>query len=508
MQQLPFIERHALYSDEQRALAADVLHRAKAQGLRFVRLAWADSFGCSRAKLVTIEAFASALRSGHNILVATYTLDASGARVFSSFTRGGGLGIEEMTGSPNLIVVPDPATFRVLPWDDLSSGSGRQAGYAGGVGWVLCDTYFTNGKPFPFCPRQLLKRQLARIAERGWRMNVGLEVEWYLLKVATGVVEAENIGGPGVRPKPIATMAVEPGFAIHGESGLDLMQPVLLELASAYEKLGLPLRSIENEWGPGQVECTFAPQDALAAADTMLLFRTATRQLCRRLGHLATFMTRPAIRGYYPSGWHLHQSLVSEDCGRNVLMPEDGAQPLSALGLAYLGGLIAHAQAGTAFSTPTVNGYRRFRAYSLAPDRASWAVDHRGVMVRVLGGPGDPATRLENRIGEPMANPYLFIAQQIVAGLAGVDGGLDPGPQDVESYTAERAMLPKALAEALDLLKASELYRRDLGAPFVDYFVQLKRTEVGRFEQFLAERNIEAGEEPTEWEHNEYFDFF
>ena len=152
-------------------------------------------------------------------------------------------------------------------------------------------------------------------------MTVGLEVEWYLLKVASGLVEPEHIGAPGVRGKPIATRAVEPGFAIHGESGLDLMQPVLLELASAYEKLGLPLRSIENEWGPGQVECTFAPQDALTAADTMLLFRTATRQLCRRLGHLATFMTRPAIKGFYPSGWHLHQSLVEAAGGRNLLMP-------------------------------------------------------------------------------------------------------------------------------------------------------------------------------------------
>jgi glutamine synthetase len=500
MQHEPFIQKHALYSDEQRRLAADVLHRAQAQGLRFVRLAWADSFGCSRAKLVTLEAFASALKSGHNILVATYTLDASGARVFSSFTRGGGLGIEEMTGSPNLIVVPDPATFRVLPWD--GGGEGR------GVGWVLCDTYFTNGKPFPFCPRQLLKKQLARLADRGWRMNVGLEVEWYLLKVATGHVEAEHIGAPGVRPKPIATMAAEPGFAIHGESGLDLMQPVLLELAAAYEKLGLPLRSIENEWGPGQVECTFAPQDALAAADTMLLFRTATRQLSRRLGHLATFMTRPGIRGYYASGWHLHQSLVSAADGQNLMMPTDGDRPLSDMGLAYLGGLIAHARAGTVFSTPTVNGYRRFRAYSLAPDRASWAVDHRGVMVRVLGGPGDPATRLENRVGEPMANPYHFIAQQIVAGFAGVDGGLDPGPQDLESYTAARPMLPKSLGEALDLLGEAEVYRRELGGQFIDYIVQVKRTELGRFEQFLKESGIEAGDEPTAWEHNEYFDFF
>jgi glutamine synthetase len=491
----PFIDRHHIWSDEQRRQAADVLHRAEAQGVRFVRLAWADSFGCSRAKLVTLEAFASALRNGHNILVATYTLDASGARVFASFTEGGGLGIPELTGSPNLIVVPDPATFRMLPWDK-------------DVAWVLCDTYFTNGKPFPFCPRQLLARQLARVAERGWRMTVGLEVEWYLVKVVTGEVAPDNIGAPGVRPRPIATRAPEPGFAIHGEHGLDLMQPVLIELADAYGKLGLPLRSIENEWGPGQIEVTFAPQDALAAADTMLVFRTATRQLCRRLGCLATFMTWPAIKGYYPSGWHLHQSLVEADSGRNVMMSDSHHEALSETGRHYLGGLLANAVEGTAFSTPTVNGYRRFRAYSLAPDRASWAVDHRGVMVRVLGGLDDPATRLENRVGEPMANPYHFIAQQIVAGLDGVDRRLDPGPQAIESYTADRPMLPKSLGAALDALERASLYRHALGDTFVDYYVKLKRTELGRFEAWLKERGIAPGDEPTEWEHNEYFDFF
>jgi glutamine synthetase len=492
---VPFIERHGLWSEEQRRAADELVRRVTAEGLRFVRLAWADPHGASRAKLLTVEAFASAMRSGHNILVATYTLDGAGARVFSSFTRGGGLGIEEMTGSPNLIVVPDPATFRVLPWDKS-------------VGWILCDVHFTNGKPFPFCPRQLLKRQLQRLAERDLTMTVGLEVEWYLLKVVTGLVEAEHIGAPGVRGKPIATMAVEPGFSIHGEAGLDLMQPVLIELAAAYENLGLPLRSIENEWGPGQVECTFAPQDALTAADTMLLFRTATRQLCRRLGHFATFMTKPALKGYYASGWHLHQSLCGVTDSRNRLMPEDARAALSPLGMGWLGGLLAHAVSGAAFSTPTVNGYRRFRSFSLAPDRAGWAVDHRGVMVRVLGAPGDPATRLENRVGEPMANPYLFIAQQIAAGLAGVANATDPGPQDLESYTAERPMLPKSLGAALDALEGSRLYREALGDTFVDYFVKLKRTEAGRFEQFLKERGLDAGDEPTEWEHNEYFDFF
>jgi glutamine synthetase len=287
------------------------------------------------------------------------------------------------------------------------------------------------------------------------------------------------------------------------------MQPVLSSLAEAYEATRLPLRSIENEWGPGQLECTFAPSEALEAADNVLLFRTATRQICRRMGYFATFMARPALPGYYSSGWHLHQSLVDAANGNNLFMPATAGEQLSALGRSYLAGLLHYAVPATVFSTPTVNGYRRFRPNSLAPDRATWAYDHRGVMLRLLGGPGDPATRLENRVGEPAANPYLFVASQIVAGLAGIDQKLEPGPSDDEPYTAARAMLPTSLPEALDALEQEPLFRRELGDVFIDYFLALKRTEAGRYLRSLELPGGQPqGDEPSQWEQNEYFDFF
>ena len=126
---------------------------------------------------------------------------------------------------------------------------------------------------------------------------------------------------------------------------------------------------------------------------------------------------------------------------------------LSPLGQSYLAGLLQYAVPSTVFATPTVNGYRRFKPNSLAPDRATWAYDHRGAMIRVLGGLHDPATRLENRMGEPAANPYLFILSQVVAGLAGVTAKLRPPPATDEPYAAERPMLPKNLPEALDALE-------------------------------------------------------
>jgi glutamine synthetase len=494
-----FIEKYGLWSDEQHQLAAGIKHRVETEKLRYIRLAWSDTHGYARAKTLTVPAFLSALSGGYNIGVATTTLDSAGARVFASFTRGGGMGLTEMTGSPNLTVVADPTTFRTLPW-------------APGTGWILCDEYFNDGTPFHFAPRQLLKKALKKLGEHGCASIIGAEIEWYLLRVAEEHLTEDNVGVPGTRGRPIKTWPVEPGYHYHSESNMDLMQPVFDALGDTFEALGLGLRSIENEWGPGQVECTFAPKSALEAADNVLLFRTATRQVCRRLGHFATFMARPALKGFYASGWHLHQSLLDASNGTNLLMPEKSGQKpedvLSPLGQSYLAGILQYAVPSTVFATPTVNGYRRFKPNSLAPDRATWAYDNRGAMIRVLGGADDPATRLENRIGEPAANPYLFVLSQVVTGLAGIDAKLQPPAATDEPYAADRPRLPKSLPEALDALDQEPLFRRELGDTFIDYFLALKRTEAGRYQRSLQESGAAPSDEPSAWEQNEYFDFF
>jgi glutamine synthetase len=490
-----FIEKHGLWSEEQKRLAADLPRRVEAERLRFVRLAWGDAHGYVRAKTLTMPAFVSALTAGYNIGVATTTLDSAGARVFASFTRGGGMGLPEMTGSPNLTIIADPSTFRVLPW-------------AQGVGWIIGDEYFNDGRPFHFSPRQLLRKTLRRLDDLGFAAMIGPEIEWYLLRVTAEHLGDDNIGAPGSRGRPIKTAPVEPGYHYHSESNMDLMQPAFDALGDAFTTLGLGLRSIENEWGPGQVECTFAPRAALDTADNVFLFRTATRQICRRLGYFATFMCRPALRGFYSSGWHLHQSLTAASTGGNLFMPQRAGEILSPLGQSYLAGLLQYALPAAVFATPTVNGYRRFRPNSLAPDRATWAYDHRGAMVRLLGGAGDPATRLENRIGEPAANPYLFILSQIVAGLAGIEAKAALPPPSDEPYAADRPMLPKNLAAALDELDKEPLFRRALGDTFIDYFVKLKSSEAERYARWLKDAGMPPGDEPSEWEQNEYFDFF
>ena len=491
-----FIARNGLWSDDRQDAAAEVLRRVEVDGLRLVRLAWVDSHGAVRAKAVTPPALNRALRDGYNINVATSTLDASGGRVFASFTKGGGMGLDEMTGSPNLVLVPDPTTFRTLPW-------------APGVGWMLGDQYFRTGAPFPFSTRRVLEIQRARLGMRGWRMLVGIEIEWYLRRIDDDRLGPAGVAHQGRRGRPLATSAVEPGFSYHSETNLDIMQPVFDALAGAFDGLGLKLRSLENEFGPGQVECTFEADDAGRAADDAVLFRTATRQVCRRLGFAASFICRPAFEGHFASGWHLHQSVADAATGANLFVPGDGDGALSPLGLSALAGLIAHAGAASAFVTPTINGYRRFRPNSLAPDRAGWGIDQRGAMIRVIGGANDPATRLENRAGEPAANPYLYVASQIAAALDGIDRSLAAPTEDYEPYGADREMLPADLGAALEALDTSTLFRREFGDPFVDYFIALKRAELDRFRQYGIDRGGHREiNQVTEWEQNEYFDFF
>src|SRR5207253_3252760 len=144
--------------------------------------------------------------------------------------------------------------------------------------------------------------------------------------------------------------------------------------------------------------------------------------------YLASFMCRPKVANVMSSGWHLHQSLRERRDGGNAFMANEAGALLSPLGQRFLAGLLAHARAAAVFSTPTINGYKRYRPYALAPDRIIWGRDNRGAMVRVLGGRGDAATRLENRVGEPAANPYLYLAAQIVSGRDGIAKNLDPGP--------------------------------------------------------------------------------
>ena len=478
---MSFVARHGLWSGEQKEAAARLARTVEQQKLETIRLSFPDQHGILRGKtLVAREALAS-LETGCTITSTMFAKDTAHRTVFPVFTSGGGFGMREMEGAADVLMVPDPVTFRVLPWAPSS-------------GWLLCDVYFADGRPVPFATRNIYKSVLDRLAQRGYAFVAGLEVEFHIFKLEDARTSPADAGQPG---QPPDVSLLSHGYQYLTEQRYDQMEPVLELVRRDIVALGLPLRSIEVEFGPSQCEFTFKPARGLEPADMMVLFRSAAKQICRRHGYHATFMCRPKLANVFASGWHLHQSIVSRDNGENAFMTKESGEMLSATGRHYLAGLLQHARSSAVFATPTINGYKRYRSYSLAPDRAIWGCDNRGVMVRVLGGPHDPATRLENRIGEPAANPYLYMASQILSGLEGIDRALDPPPSADTPYETPAPALPRTLREAVDALNDDPFFRKSLGAGFVDYYVQIKNAEIERFQADVSD-----------WEQREYFEMF
>jgi glutamine synthetase len=480
-----FVSRHRCWTAEQERMADEVARRIEADGLELVRFSFADQHGVLRGKTLIASDAARAMREGVTMTTTLLAKDTSHKTVFPVFTPGGGFGMQEMQGGADFLMIADPSTFRVLPWAEKT-------------GWLLCDMYFGNGKPVPFSTRAVLRDALARLAAHGYDFLAGLEIEFHLFKLEDARLSPADATWP---PRAPEVSLLCQGYQYLTESRLDMLDEAIAPLRRGVAALDLPLRSVEIELGPSQCEFTLRTLEGLAAADAMVLFRSAVKQIARRNGLLASFMCRPALPNLLSSGWHLHQSLVDRESGANAFAHPDGLSPLA---MHYLAGLLAHASGAACLTTPTVNGYKRYRPYQMAPDRAIWARDNRGVMVRAMGQPGDPATHLENRIGEPAANPYLYIAAQIYCGLDGIARKLDPGPPAERPYEMQAPALPKSLREAASALRADEALRAGFGEAFVDYYAQIKEAEFARFAKEADADTVDV----TQWEQNEYLDLF
>ncbi len=475
---MSFVENTGLWTPERQAAAERVEQLIEQHGLEVVRISFPDQHGLLRGKTVVVGDAAKLIRSGVSITSSLLAKDTSNKTVLPIWAAGGAFGMRAFEGAGDVIMVPEPASFRVLPW-------------APKTGWLLADLYTTEGRPVPFATRHILAGALQKLEARGYDYVAGLEVEFHVFKAVARDMEPDESGQPP-RVKLLTS-----GYQYLSELRFDQLEPVLEIIRRDVVALGLPVRSVECEYGPSQCEFTFQAMGGMEAADAMVLFRSAVKQICRRNGLHATFMCRPGIPNVMSSGWHLHQSLVARATGLNAFMPTQPDEALSKPGRHFLGGLIAHARAGALFTTPTINGYKRFRANSLAPDRALWGRDNRGAMLRVLSAPGDPASRIENRIGEPTANPYLYIASQIHAGLDGIERTLDPGPPADRPYDTPAALLPKSLGEAIAALRGDTFFREKFGSPLIDYLLALKDAELARFHA-----------EVTDWEQREYFEMF
>ena len=479
-----FADTAGVNTPERQARISDVLDQIKAAGLETLRLSFADQHGVLRGKTLVISEAESAMHNGCTMTSSLLAKDTSHKTIFAMWEKGGGLGLTQMQGAGDFIMLPDPATFKVLPW--LSK-----------TGWMLCDIYFCDGSPVPFSTRQILRDATDELAKRNMQLVCGLEVEFHVFKLDDPKLSPADAGSIGTPAVAHDVSLLAHGYQYLTEQRADEIEPVCEMLRQTCVALDLPLRSMEIEFGPSQFEFTFQPTDALTAADNMMLFRSAVKQVCRRNGLHATFMSKPQVENTFASGWHLHQSLVDTKSGENLFMPSKTGETLSQTGLHFVGGLLEHANDAIIFACPTVNAYKRFLPYTLAPDRIVWGSDNKGAMLRVISGINDPASRIENRVGEPAANPYLYFMSQIWAGLDGIDKKLDPGAPVETPYDCQADRLPGNLMVAGKNLKNSRLFRNRLGDQFVDYYLTIKNAEIDRFMQTV-----------TDWEQREYFEIF
>ncbi|UUZ63276.1 glutamine synthetase family protein [Polaromonas sp. P1-6] len=464
-----------------------------ASGLELVRFAWCDLHGMLRGKTLVASAAAQAMQDGVGLVSTLLLKDSADHTAYKVFEAGGAADLPGFEFASNVMVLADPTSFKQLPWTEKT-------------GWLQCQPWFADGRPVELDTRRILQTALMRLEKAGYAMKCGLEIEFHIYKITDdglkNQLDPSQAGWPGLPPD---VAMIHPGYHMLSEQWFDMAETPLRIVQHTAQALGLPLLSLEIELGPSQVEAVFDATDALLAADNMVLFRSAVKQALRRAGYHATFMCRPPFPCIMSSGWHLHQSLTDLETGANLFRRESPAQgttpldaqhTLSELGEHYLAGLLAHARGMAAFCTPTINGYERFRPNAPAPQSVVWGRDNRGAMLRVVGQCQDNGTRIENRIGEPAANPYLYLASQIHAGLDGVNRRLRAPPATDAPYGAEAEKLPTSLDEALRALQGDAALTEAFGSTFINYLTRIKQAEITRHSE---------AKDPNDWQRREYF---
>jgi glutamine synthetase len=429
-----------------------------AQGIDVVRVSYADMIGIDRGRDVLLDQLPAATGHGLAFCRAVFHTSPQGDVVPVS----GGL----EAGLPDIHVRPLLGTLAALPWEP-------------GTAWAIGDVVNPDGSPCGDSPRAVLQRVEGLLAEAGLVGVVGPELEYYLL-------EPDDAAPGGWR-----RYADAPGNVyVVGAKGDP--QRHLLRTLRLLRDAGLKVTAANHEFCGGQFEINLNHSTALDAADRSFRLKSAVQEIARLDGLRATFMAKP-FNDEGGSGFHLHLSFV-DAAGHNVFGDPDGASGLSDLARWAIAGVLAHAPALAALLNPTVNSYKRFGPDTLAPWLIDWGLDNRSAMVRIPPERGE-GSRMEVRLGDATANPYLAIAGTLAAAHLGIRDRLEP-PAALEGYgynPESAAMLPQRLPEALDALEADDALADVLGKDFRDSFVTYKRNEIERFERFV-----------TDWEFREY----
>jgi glutamine synthetase len=269
-----FIDKFGLWTEEQRDAGRAALERVREEGLRSLRLSFVDQHGLLRGKTIPGDGLPAAFRSGIRCVSTLLSKDTSGATVFAAFNADGGLGVAEMAGAADVVMVPDPTTFHLIPWTD-------------GTARILCDLRFQNGEQVPFCSRSVFRNALDRAAAGGFGYLTGLEIEFHLYRRAEHFPNSDGIGRC-TYPTPVEP--INHGNQLLAEDRADEVEPATRRIREVLDRMGVELRSVEVEYGANQLEVTLDPAVGLDSADAMVLLRSTIKQVARRSGYHATFM--------------------------------------------------------------------------------------------------------------------------------------------------------------------------------------------------------------------------
>jgi glutamine synthetase len=446
-----------------------VRERLKEDGIHFIVVQFVDVHGSAKAKMVPVECFDDVIDVG------------------AGFAGGALWGVGQGPHSHDLMARIDVSTYTPLPW---LPGTARFA----------ADLY-VDEKPHPHCARTHLRGVLHAAAKQGYVFNVGMEPEFFLVtKNADGSIAPWNPDGSDSLAKPcydFRSMAPAIGF--------------LQDLIGSLNALDWGVYQADHEDANGQYEVNFKFTDALTTSDRVTFFKMTTGQIAKKYGAIATHMPKP-FSDRTGSGLHAHFHIADAKSGKNLFLDEADKKGLGLSQFAYyfLGGVLKHARALCAVTSPTVNCYKRLQlgrgllstrsGFTWVPAFASYGDNNRTQMIRVAG-PG----HCEDRTVSSGCNPYLGLAAYLAAGLDGVENKLDPGPANLGNLyeltlaqIAEKGIktLPQSLKEAIDELKQDTVVRQGLGV-IADEFIELKSREWESYDRQV-----------TPWEVGQYLTFF
>jgi glutamine synthetase len=443
---------------ESKTTPDEILSRIEKEDIQFIRLWFTDILGQLKSFAVGKDEMEGALNDG---------MGFDGSSI-TGFNR-----IEES----DMIAMPDPDTFAVLPWRPQEKAVGR----------MFCDVLVPGGEPYEGDPRYVMRRAVARAQEMGFdHYYLGPELEFFYFR------QAELNGGP---PEVLDRGGYFDLTTL--DAGSDLRRDTVFAL----EQLGIDVEYTHHEVGPSQHEIDMRFADGLRMADNAMTYRIAVKEIAMKYGVYATFMPKPLF-GENGSGMHVHQSLFSGDS--NAFFDDSDEYHLSSTAKSFIAGQLRHAREISALFAQWVNSYKRLVPGYEAPVYIAWSRRNRSALIRVpVYHPGkEKATRAELRCPDPACNPYLTFAAMLHAGLEGIEKGYElPEPMETNLYDLsadERArlgveQLPETLGEAIEELAQSELVLKALGEHVFTRYVDLKRAE---WEEYRVE--------VTPWELNKY----